>query len=212
MNWMGGSPVVLLQPPVQQGNFHWLNDGTLLVLVNNIALLPLQMTAGAIEWYPGPVALDQMNATGQRTPLALARLQVPSGPCQPGAAMLLPLPRPPNGAMYELIILSFQGVSADDPAGDPGTTDYLLVPLDAALQPQIDSASALVNPVLGGNLSLSWSAVPGRIYNIQYKSDLSSPTWMDSGAGDILAWSSEMNFTLPVAGTQGFYRVYLVPQ
>ncbi len=205
MNWMNGS--VLLQPPVKQGNFHWLNDGTILVLVNNLALVPLQMTGAKIEWYPGPVALDQMNANGQRTPLATAQLPTPPDPCLPGAAMLLPLPPPPPGAMYELIIVAFT-----DPAGGPGTIDYLLVPLDAALQPQVDSVSAIVDPVLGGSLKLTWSAVPGRIYNIQYASDLSSPAWMDSGMGDIPAWNSEMSVMLPVAGAHGFYRVYLVPQ
>ena len=201
MNWMIGN--VLLQPPVKQGNFHWLNNGTILVLVNNLALAPLQLTSGKIEWYSGPVALDQMTANGQRgTPLGSAQLQYPPTPCLPGAAMLLPLPPPPLGAMYEIIIVAFT-----DPAGGLGTTDYLLVPLDMALQPQIDSVG-----LMGNGASLMWSAVPGRTYHIQYKSDLTSPLWLDSGLGDIQAWNSEMNAMVPITGSQGFYRVYLMPE
>jgi hypothetical protein len=57
-----------------------------------------------------------------------------------------------------------------------------------------------------------WSAVPGRTYHIQYKSDLTSPLWLDSGLGDIPAWNSEMNAMVPITGSQGFYRVYLMPE
>jgi hypothetical protein len=200
MNWMNGT--VLLQPPAIQGNFHWLNNGTILVLVNNLVQASLLMTRATVEWHPGPVALDQMTSTGQRTPLGSATLQEPPDPCLAGGAVVLPVPPAPSGAMYELII-----VNLTDPAVGPGTTDYLLVPLDAALQPQIDSAA-----LAGPNVNLTWSAVPGRTYHIQFKSDLSSPTWMDSGLGDIQAWNSEMNMMVPITGAQGFYRVYLTPE
>jgi hypothetical protein len=56
-----------------------------------------------------------------------------------------------------------------------------------------------------------WSAVPGRTYRIQSKSALNSP-WDDSGLGDIMAVDGEMNAMVPIMGTQGFYRVYLVPE
>jgi hypothetical protein len=35
---------------------------------------------------------------------------------------------------------------------------------------------------------------------------------MESGMGGIPAWTSEMSVSLPVAGAEGFYRAYLVPQ
>ena len=102
---------------------------------------------------------------------------------------MLRLPSPPSGAMYEIII-----VALTDPAGGPGTMDYLLVPLDAALTPQIDAAT-----VGGPNVNIVWSAVPGRTYHIQSKSTLSSP-WLDSGLSDIMVVDGEMNAMVPITG------------
>ncbi len=206
MNWMSGGSLLL--PPVRQGNFHWLNDGTILVLVNDLALIPLQIPSGRIEWYTGPVALDQMNGTTQRTPLASATLQPPQGVCLPGASTLIPVPPAPGNATYQLLVLNLT-----DPSGEMVTTDYVLDPLDAAQQPQVNAVSSTVDPVLGPSLSLVWSAIPGRIYNVQFTTDFNSPAWTDSGLGDLMAVDSMMNVVLPVASTgQGFYRIYLVPQ
>ena len=137
------------------------------------------MTGASIEWYPGLVGLDQMTANGQRNPIGSVQLRTPPDPCQVGVAVSFRSRRRPNGAMYELIIVAFA-----DPAGGPGTTDYLLVPLDTALQPQIDSASAIVDPVLGGNLNLMWSALPGRIYRSNTRA-----TWVRQ-PGWIRAWAT----------------------
>jgi hypothetical protein len=200
MNWMNGT--VLLSPPAIQGNFHWLNNGTTLVVVNNLLTAPLIISSAKVEWYTGPVALDQMTATGKRTPIDMLSLQQLPAPVLPGGAAFVPWTTPPPGAMYEIIIVALTGA-----AGGPGTTDYLLIPLDTAAMPQIDGVS-----VAGPNVNIIWSAVPGRTYRIQTKSDVTSLIWTDSGIGDILAVTSEMNALVPVMSTQGFYRVYLLPQ
>jgi hypothetical protein len=198
MNWLSGS--TLLQPPVQQGNFHWLNNGSVVVVVNNLAQLPLIFTGGHVEWFAAPVALDQMTAGGARQPLERAPLQFPPDPVLPGDAAFLPVPPAPPGATYALYIISLTATP-----GTPGTTDYLLVPLDSALHPQIGSAS------LSGNLlNLTWPAVPGRTYRLQSAADLSRPEWINWG--DFPADTGEINALVPLGGNQGFYRVSLLPQ
>ncbi len=206
MNWMNSG--ALLSPPAVQGNFHFLNNGTILVVVNNLAPIPLQISGATIEWYPGPVALDQMTATGQRSPMASATLPRPPNPCLPGGAALIPCPPPPPGSMYEIII-----VALSDPNGSPGTTDYLLVPLDAGLQPEIDSISTM-NPGAtgGGAVNLMFTGVTGRTYRILKARDMASPLWMDSGLGEFQAWDSELNVMLPITDSQAFYRIALMPQ
>jgi hypothetical protein len=199
MHWMLGN--TLLLPPAKQANFHWLNNGTLIVVANNMISAPLQLSGGKVEWHTNAVALDQMTANGQRNPIGSAALQLPTDPILAGGSAVLQLPSPPSGAMYELII-----VVLTDPAGGPGTTDYLLMPLDAALMPQIGGAT-----VGGPNVNIIWSAIPGRTYRIQSKSALNLP-WDDSGLGDIMAVDGEMNAMVPIMGTQGFYRVYLMPE
>ena len=53
MNWMNGT--TLLTPSPKQGNFHWLNNGTIVVVVNNILTATVQLSGGSVEWYPEPV-------------------------------------------------------------------------------------------------------------------------------------------------------------
>jgi hypothetical protein len=199
MNWMLGNTLLLPMP--RQGNFHWLNNGTIIVVANNLIAAPLQLSGGTVEWHTNAVALDQMTANGKRNPIGTAALPMPTDLIQPGGAAQLQLPFPPSSAMYELII-----VVLTDPQGGSSTTDYLLMPLDAALMPQIGGAT-----VGGPNVTIFWSAIPGRTYRIQGKTDLKMP-WGDSGLGDIMAVDGMMNAMVPMMGTQAFYRVYLLPQ
>ncbi|SPE54663.1 exported hypothetical protein [Verrucomicrobia bacterium] len=208
INWIGPSGII--QPPIPQWNFHWLNSGLTLVLVNDIAQAPLMMSSGTVEYYTEPVPLDQMNPTGNRTPVKTAPLQFPTDVVYPGGALVIPLPPyfgtnyapPPTNITYAM----FQ-VGLSSPAAGPTTTDFVLLPLDSALQPTIESAG-----LLGSSLNLVWTSIPGRVYHVEYTTDLTAPNWIDTGLGDIPADNADTSALVPLPGAQAFYRVYLLPQ
>jgi hypothetical protein len=59
-----------------------------------------------------------------------------------------------------------------------------------------------------GLLTLTWGAIPGTSYRLQFKNRLNDPAWTDLGP-DITATSSSASATDSIAGnTQRFYRVF----
>ena len=72
---------------------------------------------------------------------------------------------------------------------------------------------ALIPAVIGsdGTFSLSWSAIPGRTYQVQYKTDLNEAEWNDFGA-PITAHDLTITIDdLIGANARRFYRVGLLP-
>jgi hypothetical protein len=57
-----------------------------------------------------------------------------------------------------------------------------------------------------GNASLSWPAVPGRSYQVQYKLNLSDPEWQNA-PGNPWVIGSRGYFVMPGAAPGWFYRV-----
>jgi hypothetical protein len=65
--------------------------------------------------------------------------------------------------------------------------------------------------LVGGSFQLSWTALPGALYQVQYLTDLAQANWINLG-GAITATSNPM--TAPVTiepGPPRFYRVVLLP-
>ena len=59
--------------------------------------------------------------------------------------------------------------------------------------------------------NLTWSAIPGQRYRVQFKNNLQEATWQNL-SGDILASSSAAAKTDPSAsGSQRFYRIITLP-
>jgi hypothetical protein len=198
INWTIGN--VVIQPPVPEVNFVGLNNIGSLVLLNDIAQIPLGVSGGMVEFHSDAVSLDQMNPNGNRqdTLLATAPLQLPPDKMMPGGAMLIPMPtNAPAGARYAMFMINL---------ADP-TTDFILLPLDTALQPVIDSVS-----LDGSSIDLTFSSAAGRSYRVQYKTDLTVSGWTDSALGDIYADSAETSASVPLNGAQSYYRVELLPQ
>ena len=64
---------------------------------------------------------------------------------------------------------------------------------------------------IAGAINLQWNAVPGRAYQVQFKSDLTANTWNNLG-GAITASNSIITIADPATnGPQRFYRVILMP-
>ena len=65
--------------------------------------------------------------------------------------------------------------------------------------------------VVPGGVTLTWSAVAGQTYRLQYKDDLNSTTW-NTISPDVTATSPAITITnAPINSMQRFYRVLLVP-
>jgi hypothetical protein len=60
-----------------------------------------------------------------------------------------------------------------------------------------------------GVVSLNWPALLGRNYQVQYKGALNDSTWL-TVPGSALVAGGQGTFTLPVSGTNGFYRVGVI--
>ena len=60
--------------------------------------------------------------------------------------------------------------------------------------------------VAGGNFTLTWSAIPGQSYRVQFKNDLTDPSWSDLLPDVTASLDSAMKMD-PLNGTQRFYRV-----
>jgi uncharacterized repeat protein (TIGR03806 family) len=65
--------------------------------------------------------------------------------------------------------------------------------------------------VTGGNFTLSWSAIPGLTYRLQYKASLADDTWTDL-PGDVTSLGGTATATDTTGlQSQRFYRIVLVP-
>jgi hypothetical protein len=62
----------------------------------------------------------------------------------------------------------------------------------------------------GGLITFDWSAIPGQIYQVQYKTNLNQPNWTALG-GTITATTSTLTASDVMDNLQRFYRVVLLP-
>jgi hypothetical protein len=197
MNWLQGG--VIVGHPIQ-GCFHtWNNFNN--VTVNNCLSVPaLTIIAATVEFYPDVLRLDLMNSNSVRNPISSNTLAFTQPYVMAGGATLIPIPPAPPNALYGMVT-----VQLGDQSGAWSTTDYLLFPLDAVLQPVLTSVG-----LAGGTVNFTWSAVPGRIYHVQSSADLMN--WIDAGLGDLSGDGDTLSASVPMSASKQFYRIVLVPQ
>jgi len=198
MSWLSGTTVI--GTPVQ-GNLHTWNNGVTLTIANDINPAPVVVMGGTVEWYADPVLLSLMNPSSQRNPLATARLPIQPGFVNPGCVMRVPVPQGPPTARYSMFT-----VNMGDQQGQPATMDFLQLPLDAASQPIIHSATAA-----GGMLTLMFPTIPDRSYRLQSSPDLRPDSFFDVFV-DLMGDGSDMSLDVPLNGAQSFYRIMLDPE
>jgi hypothetical protein len=68
-----------------------------------------------------------------------------------------------------------------------------------------------LTPAPAGQLTLTWSSIPGRSYQVQHKSDFSEPTWNNLGDAFVATRSVSSASDAITARQQRFYRVVLLP-
>jgi len=114
--------------------------------------------------------------------------------------MRIPLPTAPAGAQYALFILNLMDAQRND-----ATMDFVQLPLDAALRPNLAPMG-----FMGSSLRLGLPAVQGRMYRLQSKSDLNARSWAE--VEDLMADGDSAMFMVPVSGAQSVYQVILLPE
>ena len=59
-------------------------------------------------------------------------------------------------------------------------------------------------------MTISWTAILGQTYRLQYKTNLTDSAWVDLSA-DVIATNGTMNINDPAIYPQRFYRLQLLP-
>ncbi len=90
--------------------------------------------------------------------------------------------------------------------GVPPLNDAKLFSIAVLARPSIVSAA-----VSGGDFTLTWSAIPGQKYRVQFKNNLTDANWSDL-VPDVTASLATASINDPVSATQRFYRVLVVAQ
>lgn len=88
--------------------------------------------------------------------------------------------------------------------GVPPKSDAKPFSIAVLARPNIESAT-----VSGGAFDLTWTAIPGQKYRVQFKNDLNDPNWSDF-VPDVTASLSSAFKSDPLSATQRFYRVLVV--
>ena len=98
-----------------------------------------------------------------------------------------------------------------------GTVNPLVLLLDTSKLITASFGQALAYPVIqtvmqvAGTLTFSWSAVPGRTYQVQYTTDLSQTNWTNLGDTNLAASTTMSASDTAGPDPQRFYRVALLP-
>jgi len=141
------------------------------------------------------------------------RLQTPSG--------VVVLSRMQNGQPAVVDYLDYAGLAVDQSFGytdDPqmgGEPVVLAQPTPGFPNSGGGSPTApwilVLAPGSGNQTTVTWSALPSRSYRLEYKDDLTDPTWLS--AGEITATGPSTTLTDPGDPAQPvrFYRVLLLP-
>jgi hypothetical protein len=171
----------------------------------------------------GPVLLAQSNRTitGQTTlivtnvvtdndipplPLTFSLLVAPSNAVISSDGVITWTPvaaQVPSTNTFTTVVTD----SGSPPLSDTNTFTVTVTGSQPPPRPMIESIT-VSNQVV----TLTWTAVPGHTYRLQFKQNTDDPNWTDIQP-DIVASSTTVTATDATApSTQRFYRVYVVPQ
>lgn len=169
--------------------YYWIDPtGTNVWPVGSPAFIPsLNINFATVSGDKGGVAVDGTSPVNQ-TNLNVFNYTIE--PCPPGAALWI------FGEMADDTGKA-QGVGIDN------------FSFSATTQP-VTSIPPVTVQSSGNNISLNWSTVPGAVYAVQYKNNLTDPTWTTISSNQIGA-GVPLSFSANTAtNTQRFYRVIIV--
>ncbi len=173
---------------------------TATITVNSINDAPVLAPIASRTIHQGMTLAFTNSATDVETPsvgLTFSLTNAPAGAAIQAASGLFTWTPAPAQADSTNVI----GVMVTD-NGSPSLIDTETFTVTVVPRPQILSIT-----VAAGNVTLTWSAIAGRIYRLQHAPDLDAPTWSDL-PGDVTAGGPIATRTNgPVTAEQRFYRV-----
>jgi uncharacterized repeat protein (TIGR03803 family) len=107
----------------------------------------------------------------------------------------------PRAALLQAADGNLYGLTSEGGSYSSGNIFKVSVPMPPILNPP---------QIAAGRTIVSWSAIAGQIYQLEYQSGLRESGWTPS-TGPLLAGGGWMSYSNLTAGTQGFYRVSLLP-
>jgi hypothetical protein len=121
-----------------------------------------------------------------------------------------------SSALYYIVVIAYDGAGRESPPSNEVTYSTTATPLSPAipdLTMQTNSAPCFQSVRRSaGALTLTWRAVPGESYQVQYKRDLIQTNWVNLG-NPIKAADTNLTASDPISpDPQRFYRIILVPQ
>jgi hypothetical protein len=166
---------------------------------------PILSAASNLTVLKGTLLTLKFSATDKDIPAQLLSFSV--GPDAPAGASINPtngiltwIPSGPPGAITNSITVT---VTDNGSPNRSDSTTFTVVALDLVLGPiRLDQ----------NGVTLSWGAIPGQTYRVQYKNRLDESNWVDL-PGDITAAdgiATAMDF-MANTNQQRFYRVFVVP-
>jgi hypothetical protein len=123
----------------------------------------------------------------------------------------------PNGDLVDSVVFGAQTDDVSqgrwpDGAGEPFHFMPAPTPRAPNIIPGIHPEIRVVGPVIAsdGSITLTWNAVPGSIYRVQFKASLDAAQW-ENVSGEIAAVEGIASAgQLSVGGNQGYYRILFV--
>ena len=107
-------------------------------------------------------------------------------------------------------------------AASAGTTNTITVRVTQATSPNLSDAKSFTVVIVpapalqpltfsNGAAQLTWNAVAGQHYRVQYKGSLAATNWSDLAPDLTASGSSFSAAAAPGSGSQGYYRVLVLP-
>lgn len=106
-----------------------------------------------------------------------------------------------------------------DISQSPSTNTVFITVTDSGSPPKANTKSFIATvldlraspPTLTSNgVTISWTAIPGQTYRLQYKANLNDSAWVDIPT-DVVATNGTMTISDPAIYPQRFYRLQLLP-
>lgn len=198
MSWFSGPSII--GTPIQV-NYHIWNNGTALTLNNDFVPAGVIPASALIEFHTNAVSLDRLVSSSNRSPISVSTLPIQPVPIPPGCPTRVPIPTPPTNATHAVLVVNLSTAQ-----GQPATTDFLQMPLDRALRPEVEPP-VFVDSFFDVFIELA----PGRMYRMQAAPRITD-SFFDVFTEISLEEGGGMHLRPPVGSQQMYYRMVLDPE
>jgi hypothetical protein len=176
--------------------------------INELALLTVTNTATSANIHSTIVGYGLANPPAGAAIAGYAVVSPPTGAAIDANGIITWTPSQNQSPSTNIIITVVTNTNPYDLINPQlsATNSFTVIVLSAPVAPTV----SLLN-VSNATVTISWTAIPGLTYSLQYRADLTTGDWTDA-VSDITATNGTMSVIQSTGGsTQGFYRIILKP-